>query len=181
VARLIATTLPSQPPSLTETTTMGQMIEIVQPDDVRDYQFVDPDTKVKYDSVFQIRVVPNDEQKKMRKRATTFENTRRGREERFDWQSFVEECLDYAITGWKKVQMKGQDLPCERQYKSMLPEIVRAEIVRLCVGRELGEIQAGQIGDGDGEAPAEGADPNVASGPSASGGLRTISSSPVAN
>jgi hypothetical protein len=158
------------------------MIEIVQPNEVRKYQFVDPDTKVKYDSVFDIRVVPNDTQKRYRQEATTYEQTRRGREERFDWQGFVEKCLDYCIVNWTGVRHEGKELPCESVYKNMLPEIVKSEIVRLCVGRELGEIQAGQIGrDEDGGGESEEQDPNASSGSSASGGVKTTTSSPAVN
>lgn len=127
---------------------IGSMIEIVDDDDVREYQFQHPDTKVLYNSWFTLSVVPPSEQRRLRKKHTTFENTRSGRVENFDWQGFTDDCLDFAIKAWRGVCTKGVELLCARENKLRLPEIVRAELARLCIGKELGEIRAGNVAGG---------------------------------
>lgn len=144
-------------------------LEIVTDDDVIRWQFTDPDTKQVYDSIFNLRVVPEALKRSWDKKFTEVEITRRGREEKLDTWAFIEQCLDYAIVSWENVQRQGVDLPCTREWKVRLPEVVKAAIIRLCVGKELGAaVERGVPGLPSAEASAapsrlravEDADPN---------------------
>lgn len=122
---------------------MSNFITIVTPDKTFPWQYTDPDSKVKLDTVFTLRIVPDDYQKVVRE-----DNTRKGwdagrRTEETEWDEFTRECLDYAIVGWEGLKTRNAageqvDVPCEREYKFLLPERVKAEIIRLTVGKEAG-------------------------------------------
>lgn len=120
-----------------------QYITIAEPDDTFPWQYTDPDTKDKLATVFHLRVVPEEVQKEFRKRHTKVVWDAGRRVEDIDWVAFTEDALDYAITHWEGLKAKGgRDLPCERPYKKLLPDRVQAEIVKLCVGKELGREAA---------------------------------------
>jgi hypothetical protein len=131
------------------TTTVGipapvraqQFVEIAEPEDVFPWQYTDPDTKQKFASVFHLRIVPEDIQTFYRKQYTkpTWDAGRRV--EDVDWAAFTNDCLDYCITKWEQVKSRGVDLPCERKYKVLLPDRIQTEIIKLCVGKELGRAQ----------------------------------------
>lgn len=123
-----------------------QFIEIADNDVVTPWQFKNPETGVTFASTFLLRVVPSDEQRRLRKRHTKYEFVRGARQENFDWAAFSDDCLDYAVVDWREVKQRGQDLPCERFYKLLLPEAVKQEITRLCLGKELGQVQGSDEG-----------------------------------
>jgi hypothetical protein len=134
----------------------NQFIEIVENNDIVGWQYVNPDTKQQYDSQFNLRVADKDVQKKWKKKYTRVEMSRSGRQEIVDWAGYNEDALDFCIVGWTGVRRKGVDLPCEREWKLLLPEMVKAEIIRLCIGKELGQAQADEQqseSGGDGEGP----------------------------
>ena len=143
---------------------MAQFIEIVEDGDVRDWQYTNPENGQKFDSVFQLRIAPDDVQKIWKRKYTTKEFNRGVRNEVVDWVKYNQDALDYCIVGWEGVKREGVDLPCEREWKLRLPEMVKAEIIRLCIGKELGEIA---VGEGDGQAEGTGEE-----GPQASDPLR---------
>lgn len=131
-------------------------IEVMEDDDVIDWQAQDPDTKEKFESRFKLRIVPNSVQKVFRKNRTKMEFTRQGRQENLDTTAYVEDCLDYAIVGWSGVfrrirrpdkTIERIELECTRENKSRLPEFVRAQIVQMCVGKELAMMLAGSDED----------------------------------
>lgn len=158
----------SSDPAATRT---AQFIEIASEDDLIPWQFVHPDTKERWDSVLHIRIVPNDLQRRLKDRFTKPDFRRGQKYEDFNWPLFMDECLDYAIVRWEGVKRKGEDLPCEREWKLRLPELVKAELIRLCIGRELGEIQAGLIGHA--ADAGDGARPTPRSKPTSIGGTST--------
>ncbi len=155
-------------------------IRIVKDNTVTDWRFTDPDTKKTYETVFKLRPVPEDTQKKYRKAHTTFDRDRSGRHEVLDVTAYVNDCLNYGIVDWDVVQVRDEDtgkvieLPCEREWKISLPEVVKAGIIRFCVGREIEDI-AREANDG-----GAGSDPNATSGSGASGGKTMPESRPVA-
>lgn len=120
----------------------GNFIELVEEEDVVPWQYKDTLTGQVFDSIFKLRVVPNSLKRAWEKDHTDVTFNRRGRQEDFNWGPWVDRCLDYAIVSWEGIMSKGQPLPCTSENKLKLPEVVRAEIVRLCVGKELGEIIA---------------------------------------
>lgn len=122
---------------------MGNLIEIVRPEETHKWKFVDPSTKQQYDSEFELRVVGKELERSLRKKHTRVEFNRHGRNEVVDTGEFVDDVIDYAIVNWSGVRHQGRELPCTKEFKIMLPEIVRAEVIRLCLGKELGEILAG--------------------------------------
>jgi hypothetical protein len=135
----------------------GRMIDVVEADEIIPWQAQDPDTKELYESRFQLRQLPKALREKYRKTCTRQEFTRRGREEVFDSSRYVDLCLDYAIVGWSGVNARIKDavtgemqrfpLECTQENKPKLPEFIKAEIVRMCVGQELGSILAGETED----------------------------------
>lgn len=119
-------------------------IEIVEDADVVSWQFIDPSTKQVFDSKFKLRVVTSSLQRELRRKYTKHEFVRGTRQENFDWAKFNDDCIDFAVVEWTEVKRKGVDIPCTRENKLLLPEMVKAEIIRLCLGKELGEIVAGE-------------------------------------
>lgn len=117
---------------------MADFIQITDDGDVQTWQFKHPETGRAYDSTFRLRIVPSDLQRVLRRKYTKFEFVRGQRNEVLDWAAFMDDCLDHAIVGWSDVKSKGIDIPCERRFKLLLPEAVKQEIIRLCVGKELG-------------------------------------------
>lgn len=135
----------------------GTFISIVEDNEQFTWQFRDPDTGVVWDSKFTLRTVPETLQKKWRKEFTKPEFRRGQRHEIMDATAFADRCLDYAIVGWADIKHptrtnpdgSKQDLPCTSEWKIRLPERVQAEIIRLCVGKELGNDVAQAADDAD--------------------------------
>lgn len=117
---------------------MSDFIRITDDGDVQTWQFKHPETGKVFDSVFKLRIVPSDLQRVLRRKYTKFEFVRGQRVENLDWAAFMDDCLDHAIVGWSHVKTNDVDVPCERRFKLLLPEAVKQEIIRLCVGKELG-------------------------------------------
>jgi hypothetical protein len=123
-------------------------IQIVEPADVFPFTPVHPDTNEPLGSTLYCRVVDDDTQEGFRRKRTTIDWRRGQRQELLDNAAFVEDCLDYAITGWTGVYktrigadgktLDRVEIPCERRWKALLPEFVKVEVVRRCVGKEVG-------------------------------------------
>lgn len=129
-------------------TTPGQFVTIITDEIIRDWHYVD-DRGVRWVSSFDLRPLPPSVRTKLEKKHTKVHYTRRGREETLDAVSLMYDSLDYAIVAWRGVKTKvhavpndpnspliDRDLPCEREYKIMLPDGVRQAIFALCVTRE---------------------------------------------
>lgn len=117
---------------------MAQHIEIADDADVIQWQYRNPETNEAFDSVFTLRVVPSAKQRELRRLHTKHLFIRGSRQEDFDWAKFNDDCIDFAIVDWRDVKRRGADVPCTRETKLQLPEMVKIEIIRLCLGRELG-------------------------------------------
>jgi hypothetical protein len=117
-------------------------IKIVQSDEPFEWTPVDEKTGTKYSSTFTLRIVTDDVEKEIRKKYTTKWWDKGRRVEEFDSLSHVIAVLDYAIVSWRGVQgaEDDQDLPCTSALKAKLPEKWRTEIVRLCSGKEAGDV-----------------------------------------
>lgn len=94
---------------------------------------------------FKLRVVGDDEAKEIRRKHTTKKWKNGERVEITDWEAVGRDYIDASIVEW--TNLKGRradktviDLPCTRTYKIALPERVKGEIVRICVGKETSEI-----------------------------------------
>ena len=95
-------------------------------------------------TTFQLRVVPDDVEKKIRAKATKRDWDKGQRVMDFDTHQFAAQILDFSIVGWegvKKVRLvngerTSEDLACTPANKLLLPEALKAEITRLCLGKE---------------------------------------------
>jgi hypothetical protein len=118
-------------------------LQIAKPDDVAPWQYTDKSNGTVYESKFHLRIVPDEVQEELRKKHTRKTGVVRGVDQtELDWAGFSNDCLDYAITGWEQVQHKGVDLPCTKEYKVLLPEVIKTEISTMCMGKLLGEATA---------------------------------------
>ena len=119
-------------------------ITIVDTDDAFPWQPVDEESGKAYESSFELRIVPDDADKEIRKRHTrpTWEKKSRRMVDKLDDAAYIADILDYAIVGWShiKASTTGQDVPCSTEMKARLPEKWKAEILRLCSGKEAGEL-----------------------------------------
>jgi hypothetical protein len=105
----------------------------------------DPDNPSSaYGTVFTLQQVPDDIQENLRKPFTKTEWRRGQRIIDVDQNGYIDACLKYAIVGWTgmyKVDPKTRtraEIPCTDAYKLLLPEWVKAEIIRMCIGKEAG-------------------------------------------
>lgn len=161
---------------------MSRFIEIADDNEVFDYPYRDPATKVLTGTVFGIRVLTPDFRRALEQKHTTQEFVRGQRIPIFNADSYVREGLDYAVVRWSGVRKAGEELPCNPFYKDRLPESVRTELVRLCFGRELGDIIAEARGEKLPEGPdAAQQDPSSVSDSSATGSETKAGPRPVAN
>lgn len=121
-------------------------IKIVESNDAFPWHPVNEETGEKYDSVFKLRIVPDEEDAQIRKRHTRpqWEKKTRRMVDKLDDAAYLTDILDYAIVDWSGIQSatKGTDLPCTSDLKARLPEKWKAEIIRLCSGKEAGDVIA---------------------------------------
>jgi len=142
---------------------MGRLIQIAHDDETREWQATDPDTRETYESYYTLRVIPQSVQREIRRKHTTASFVKGVRVESLDGGKFTDDCLDYAIVSWRGVTGRNRstgaitDLPCTREYKLAQPEWIKAEIIRMCLGRELGQMVGTDVIDissnGDGDSP----------------------------
>lgn len=120
---------------------------VADPQTTFTYRPRDPDTNQPMDTELELRLVPEDVQKQLRKQFESVEWRRGQRIVTVDEGRWAERCVQYAIVGWKdlySVTVKDgavvarTAVPCEDRYKALLPEHVKVEVVRLCVAREAG-------------------------------------------
>lgn len=121
-------------------------ITVVETDDAFPWQPTDDETGKKYDSVFSLRIIPDEVDKEIRKRHTrqTFQKKTRSMVDKLDDANYISDLIDYAIVGWSglKAATTGADLPCTAEMKARLPEKFKADILRLCSGKEAGDVVA---------------------------------------
>lgn len=121
-------------------------IQIVETDDAFDWTPLDDETGKPYQSTFQLRVVSDDADQDLRRRHTRAVLDKRQRKmvQTLDEAAYIADLLDYAIVGWAAVRSAttGLDLACSAPMKARLPERWKAEILRLCAGKEAGDVVA---------------------------------------
>ncbi len=127
----------------------GQFLTIIEPDAAPfDWQFYDDERDITYATVFQLRVVPDEEQERLKKQYTTekriFNKKTRAYdvEKETDYAEYTKDALDYGIVAWRDLKnAKGEDVPCTRAAKLALPVRVRIEIQKVILNREVSEEQ----------------------------------------
>ena len=117
-------------------------IEIVRPEETFEHVVLADDGKTPTQTCLTLRIVDDSVEKEIRRKATGKPTFERGqRVENFDGHKFLAGVLDHAIVTWRGVRHRGQELPCELTYKLLLPERVKTDIVRLCLGKEASEAR----------------------------------------
>lgn len=121
-------------------------ITVVDTDGPFPWQPVDEESGKPYESAFQLRIVPDEVDKEIRKRFTrpVWEKKTRRMIDKLDEAAYIADLLDYAIVGWSNIKASstGRDLECTSEMKTRLPERWKSEIIRLCSGKEAGELSA---------------------------------------
>lgn len=119
-------------------------ITIVDTDEAFDWTPVHEETGEAYTSTFQLRLVTDDADQDIRKRYTrqVWDKKQRRTLDKLNEPAYVAEVLDHAILGWTgvKAARTGAELACTAEMKARLPEKWKAEILRLCSGKEAGEV-----------------------------------------
>lgn len=131
-----------------EVAATGSFITILEdPKAIFPWQYTDPDTGITAATVFQLRLIPDETNKAFRKRHITVSWKNGQRREDLDGDGYGDDLIDYAIVDWtdlyaarknKDGQTERFAVGCERRYKVGLPEKLKGEIIRLCLGKELG-------------------------------------------
>lgn len=121
-------------------------VKILDDDVPFEWRPTDEETATQLESAFQLRVVPDEVDREIRKRHTrpTWDKKQRRMVDKLDDALYVADVIDFAIVGWTNVQSarSGQALPCTSDLKARLPEKWKAEVLRLCSGKEGGEVVA---------------------------------------
>lgn len=109
---------------------------------------------------FTLRLVPDSLHKVIRRKHTTTKWERNQRVELVDWTAVAEDCLAHAVVridglrrrvqrttgapavgdGTEAIQWDSLDPARRGTYLALLPETLKAEIMRICVGKEAGEL-----------------------------------------
>ena len=125
-------------------------IAIIPEDEVFDWSYTEPDTgRVYDDTVLQLRQLPMKERRRLEKKHTTRKRIRGTMQSDLDAEAFSADILDHCIVGWSGVCLskRGKDgrrerveIPCTRENKLLLPEQMKIEIGRICIGRSGNDI-----------------------------------------
>lgn len=145
-------------------------LQIVKANRPEPWQYTDPQSGVTFDTVFHLQVLSDDDIAEIDKANTSREKINGMYQEKIDWEQVQRDRLCKAITGWDHLQIKGEDQPCTDELKLLLPEPIKLEILRLCIGKQLGGVVAKQAED-----------PQKGSGATSNGSTTTGASSPAAS
>jgi hypothetical protein len=119
-------------------------INIVETDESFTWRPVDDATGEPYESALELKIVSDETTKDLRRKHTkpTFDPKTRARMDKLDDFAYVADILDTAIVSWTGVKnaKTGEELPCTSALKARLPERWKAEIFRLCVAKEAGDV-----------------------------------------
>ena len=102
---------------------------------------------------FSLRVVDDDTYDRIRKQNTTRKLERGVMNDVTDWKTTTEQLMDHAIVdvddlriirgGERKlVKLSALERAEQLKFKGLLPEAVKQEITRLCIGKEMGQEAA---------------------------------------
>ena len=113
----------------------GGYIEILSADDTFEF-------KPAENTVLNLRIIDDDTEKRFRKECTRKNWERHTRVEDFDSHEFIAKCIDYGIVSWKGVRRKGVEQDCTRENKLLLPEWLKLEVQKACLGKQGGAMAA---------------------------------------
>ena len=121
-------------------------IAILDSDEPFDWSPIKPETGERSESVFSLRIVTDEVDRKLRLAHTrpAFDKTLRAMVDQLDLSAYTLAVIDAAIVDWRNVKAAstGADLPCTVAMKARLPERLKSEILRLCANKEGGEVMA---------------------------------------
>ncbi len=144
---------------------MPNFIQLVE-DDLIPFTFTDPDTGEKFETTFLLRVVPDEVEKRIRKKHTVTKFRRGNPVETVDWRAYGNECLAFAIQGWKDLKgvrlgPKGEvlsrtEIPFDTgtlaTIITRLPETLKGAISRVVIAKQGGELFGRDDDDDAGDA-----------------------------
>ncbi|TKS58796.1 MAG: hypothetical protein EWM73_03410 [Nitrospira sp.] len=117
-------------------------LTIIEDDETFEYSPTDPTTGERLESVFIVRILPHELLKTLRRAHTkrVFENHQQV--DRVDDIALGQAIIDYSLVNWRGIKSgrTDEDLPCTADLKTKLPEVVKADIIRVCAGKESAEV-----------------------------------------
>lgn len=122
---------------MSEVSPVKNYVEIHTESDVFQWSPTGPDGEP-LPAVFDLRILPDDKEKKFRRDRTKTGFEQHQRVVTLDVHEFLGDCLEYCVQGMRGVRAKGTaiDLPLTRKTLLLLPEAWKSEINRLCVSKE---------------------------------------------
>lgn len=127
---------------------MSTYIELLPDDQTFVWQPTDPDTGRKPDSQFTLRRLTGQELVKITDSHTARKWVRGRLRESSNDRAIAEDVIDAAIVDWADLYVRGENgsgrqaVPCERRYKLLLPEWIKAEIIQMCGGGDAPNLGA---------------------------------------
>ena len=106
-----------------------------------------------FDTIFTIRTLPKAKRQEFDKQFSKRKWTRGVERVKVDRDGFADACLDYSIVDWDRLVMitmnpdgtqKEVEVPCETRYKRLLPELLKASLTMVTVGRDVSEAFGGE-------------------------------------
>ncbi len=139
--------------STTSSPSPSQFVQIIVDDAPFPWQYTSPETGEKMATVFSLRVIPDKRNKQIRREHTKTKWKNGQKVEDIDWDAVASAQIDEAVVAWDTLKGRKSDgtvvdLPCTLEFKRRLPERLKGEIIRICIGKETSHI--GQD-DGDGD------------------------------
>lgn len=130
-----------------------QFIQIIDDSAVIEYRQYFADADRFSESVIKVTPLSDARKDVIMKAHTTTKIKRGGRVvEKTNWPAWTLQVLDEAIVGWDGVFYAGTKVPvpCTKELKGKLPEVVKADIIRIAVGREALPTQADEEDEAEG-------------------------------
>jgi hypothetical protein len=118
---------------------MSEFIEIIPDDATFEWSPIqDEGSGRRWDSRFTLRKMPQAERRALARKHTSHKFIRGQRQEILDTQAFADEALDAVIVDWSDLYMRSngvrQPWPCTTSNKQQLPETIKGDIARMCLG-----------------------------------------------
>jgi hypothetical protein len=116
----------------------SMFIEIVEESQTFDWCYTDGEGVTYTDTKFTLRILPEGLDRQWRKELTRKERDKGQVREVLNWDLFSQKALAYCVINITGLRHKGQELKYDPKYLVLLPERIKAAIIRLCVGKEAG-------------------------------------------
>lgn len=129
-------------------------IEIVEESETFPWHYTDADGITYTDTKFTLRILPETLDKQWRRELTKKERDRGNVREVLNWDVYSQRALRHCVVDIDGLRKKGQPIAFRPdEHLRLLPERVKAAIIRLCVGKEAGLENAATVTQEDAEDP----------------------------